>query len=282
MINLLFVGNTSIDKITNKLNESQTCLGGGAFISAFSSQLLFPNNNSILSSVGKDFPLDDLVEIGVDTSLIHFSPARSNTFIINEKTTKVHLENDQYIKVLLLETIKCKHLHISCREGVEWELVLEKIEYKSISVDIMHSSLDLHIDRIFKVIKSPIFFFCNLEEYKVIKKNIINNREKFSEVSNFIVTSKQGVALKNSRGNYFLSGFPELKNIKSTTGAGDTFIGSFLGAHLADKSIHDSLLWGLAASLVSISDFGITHLKNKKNKIHKYYQKLLGQNEIQF
>lgn len=65
------------------------------------------------------------------------------------------------------------------------------------------------------------------------------------------------------------------RQIVSTTGAGDVFLGSFLGAYYSFNSPARALATATSVATLSIQDFGVSHISDKFAKLKNYLSKLL-------
>lgn len=247
MIDLCYVGNSSNDKIVVN-NGIYNTLGGSCIYSSFSSKTSFDGKIAIISKVDSD------TNLLLKEKQIEFYGTivdRMTEFIIDESrsTCESQFYNTDVIK---LETkIDINHLHISLRKGVDVQNILESelLNYNHLSVDVMiHSVVDF-IPIIEKYASKIEIFFCNINEYNIIKKYvkdiplvIVTNENK----PVFAITPTNTISY-NVRNNY---------NIKSTTGAGDSFIGGFLSKYIINQDIDESISQGTYNASKSIENIG--------------------------
>ena len=208
---IVFVGNLSIDKKIC-LNKKQIEVIGG---SALNSYCVCDKNlkKAIYSNGFKNNNLNRIVNLNTK----QFIP---NIFEINEinETCKSYINSE----VELCDEFSCNQLHISFRKGVNVDSFLNgKIKYNSLSIDVMIFSIQNYIEIIKKYANKIDFIFCNAREYELIKNIDIKGL--------FIVTNanKPIMVVNSNQVKYYY--FYSYSKIKSTTGAGDSFIGGFLG-----------------------------------------------------
>lgn len=228
-IDLLYTGNISSDKIVCFDGSMREIWGGSALYSALASRAVFNGSMGIYSAVGNDFDLkvlsdNDIIFLGKKNH-----DRKSNTFIIDEKKKKCFLENKNYLNFTPVnQLIDVKHFHVSFREGVPIEKIFSgKIKFQHLSVDVMHFSVVRMKNILLRYLKDINIIFCNQSEYNSIKDILDKNVEVF-------VTDEGKPVRHYINGCEHKYQVPNIvnKNIKSTTGAGDTFIGGFLGSYL--------------------------------------------------
>lgn len=161
LYDIVFVGNTSIDKkkcINNKYIE---VIGGSAFNSYCATLKNKTNqNNKIYSNT---LELDELKEININQS-----ESKLNVFNIDEINNTCLSEINSEIS--LDKGFSCKHLHVSFRKGVDVESFLSgKIKFKTLSIDVMIFSINSYLDTIKKYANLIDFIFCNKKEYEILK-----------------------------------------------------------------------------------------------------------------
>jgi len=247
MIDLCYVGNSSNDKIVVN-NEIYNTLGGSCIYSSFSSKTSFDGKIAIISKVDSDTNL--LLkekQIGFYGTVVD----RMTEFIIDEEksTCESQFYNTDVIK---LETkINVNHLHISLRKGVDVQNILENelLNYNHLSVDVMiHSVVDF-IPIIEKYVSKIEILFCNINEYNIIKKYV-------KDIPLVIVTNENKPVLAITPTNTISYNVMNNYNIKSTTGAGDSFIGGFLSRYIVNQNIDESISQGTYNAYKSIENIG--------------------------
>jgi len=275
---LLFIGNISFDEITNRLGFSRCVIGGGAYNSAYCASLVSNLKIKICSTAGRDFPINIIKSRRIDVSEIHIVEGHSNTFIITEQSRDIFFENNQLLEFHLNNKEYTKHVHISCRKGIRYPyLCLKNTIHHSSSIDVISSSLKEKIDEIKKCLKAINMLFLNNYEYDMLNKCFnTETAHLFPKVIIFITKGKDGITVKKHKKEISLPGINIKKeDIVSVTGAGDAFIGGFLGSYYSSCSFRESLAIGVSIATLSIQDFGISHMTNKLPILDEYFNKLM-------
>lgn len=247
MIDLCYVGNSSNDKIIRN-NEIYNILGGSSIYSSFSSRTSCNDRIAIISKVDSD------TRLLLKEKQIEFYGTivdRMTEFIIDE--SKSSCESQFYnTDIIKLETrIDVNHLHVSLRKGVNIEDVLENglLNYNHLSIDVMIHSVEDFIPIIEKYASKIEILFCNINEYNIIKKYV-------DDIPLAIVTNENKPVLTITPTNTTSYNVINNKNIKSTTGAGDSFIGGFLSKYIINQDIYESVSQGIYNASKSIENIG--------------------------
>lgn len=282
---ILFVGNISLDKIKNKYGFSHVTVGGSVYIGAYSARTVSNNLKiKILSIVGNDFPLDIinfLKEKNIDISNVQFVSKKSNFFIIREKNNETEIKIDHLLE---LENFpikeKIRHLHVSCRKGIKSPFFyLNTLKYENSSMDVIFSSLKEKSEEIKKCLRLVDILFLNYEEYKLLNKYMKAQVEtSFPKIILIITRGDKGILIKKGEKTLY---FPTIninkKKIVSPTGAGDVFMGSFLGAYYSSNSPIQALAIATSAAILSIENFGISHISIDSCDFKNYFAKLMNE-----
>lgn len=247
MIDLCYVGNSSNDKIIVN-NEIHNALGGSCIYSSFSSRASFDGKIAIISKV------DTNTNLLLKEKEIEFYGSivdRMTEFIIDESKSTCESQFYNIDVIKLKEKIDINHLHISLRKGVDVQNILENglLNYKHLSIDVMiHSVVDF-IPIIEKYASKIEILFCNINEYNILKKYV-------KDIPLVIVTNENKPVLAITPTNTISYSVINNKNIKSTTGAGDSFIGGFLSKYIINQDINESISQGIYNSSKSIENIG--------------------------
>ena len=269
MIDLCYVGNSSNDKIIIN-DEIYNISGGSCIYSSFSSRTSFKGRIAIISNV------DSNMKQKLDKNKIEFYGNivdKMTEFLIDEsKSTCIsQFYNTDAIK--LDEKLDINHLHISFRKGVDVEKILndESICYKYLSADVMiHSAIDF-IPILEKYSSKIEILFCNVKEYNILKQFIKN-------IPLIIVTNENNPVLVITPSNIISYNVVDNKNIKSTTGAGDTFIGGFLAKYIVSHNLDESISQGIYNSSKAIEVMG--PLSNQQLSAEQTIRPMLLPNNI--
>lgn len=244
---IVFVGNTSIDKKQCVNGKYVETLGGSAFNSYCATLAVDKQqNNKIYSNF-----LNNLKYINLNNRI--YSP---NYFYIDEKQNVCLSDIKSIVK--LEKNFNCKHLHISIRKGIDFRSFLDsEIEYETLSIDVMIHSVEEYVDDIKEFASKIDFLFCNMQEYEFLKNIEIKGV--------FIITNEQNpvkIYYNKDKNDYY--DVPKIKTIKSTTGAGDSFIGGFLSEYIKSKNIDMSVESGIKCSQICLKLYSNEQFKNKK------------------
>lgn len=246
MIDICFVGNSSIDHIITKNGKFKT-FGGSALYTSFSCRYSSENRVAIISNVNdklkKELEKNKIEIIGNVSPLVEFK--------INEIDGTCVAEKYYDSNISITENLNINHLHVSFRKGVNIDNILKnpKIKYNILSIDVMLHSVKEYIPYIIKYLEKIDILFCNMEEYSLIKDivqkipiKIITNEDK----PVIVIKENENLIFKPRKAN----------KIISTTGAGDTFIGGFLSDYVNNKNIHSAVIQGIYNSSVAIKKVG--------------------------
>lgn len=256
---IVFVGNISKDTIKNNYNNIKTVFGGSALYSSLACK--FCNDKLNIGVLGKTN--EDLINV-IEKNNISFLGEKVDIcteFNIDEEKDSCYGKN--YKKISTSKKINTEHLHISFRKGVDIEEVLnnENIKYNTLSVDVMIYSVNEIKEKLFRYAKKINIFFCKLEEYVIIKDYVKDIKIKIitNGPNPIIIINNEKVKVLKVKG---------VKKPKSTTGAGDSFIGGFLSEWVKSKNVENATIVGRDISKISLKDFGPVNLR-KNNKTLK-------------
>ena len=140
MIDLCFVGNSSIDLIKNE-NGNEETFGGSAIYSSLSCRSISDKSIGIISNVDNNLKkLLDSKQIYLFGKVVD----EINTFEIDESLGTCNFIKQSNNDILIDEDIEVNYLHVSFRKGVNIDNVLNnpKIRYNHLSIDVMIHSID--------------------------------------------------------------------------------------------------------------------------------------------
>jgi len=273
MVDILYIGNCSIDKVVTENNPNETVYyGGSAINSALATALSNNIKVGILSSIGSDYDFN-FSKYGIEF-LGYTIKTDSIVFKIDEKENICVVEGD-YHELGDIPSITTEHLHISFRKGVPVEKILSsnKIKYKTLSIDVMIYSVE-ETKRLVEKYKDEIdLIFCNASEYQYIKDIDLDNTK-------ILITNEDKALIYVFEENSKSYSIPKLteEEIISKTAAGDTFIGGFLRNYIKDKNIDNSVFLGISLAQESLINYGNENLDY--NSIRKKYNMLINENKV--
>ena len=260
MIDLCFVGNSSIDLIKNE-NGNEKTFGGSAIYSSLSCRSISDKSIGIISNVDNNLKkLLDSKQIYLFGKVVD----EINTFEIDESLETCNFIKQSNNDILIDEDIEVNYLHVSFRKGVNIDNVLNnpKIRYNHLSIDVMIHSIDSFMEMIEKYIDKIDIIFCNNEEYQVLKKH-------FNNLPLTIITNQEKpvIAVNKEENIYF--NVPQNISTVSSTGAGDSFIGGFLAEYSKNQNLNSAINTAIANASHSITKFGPIDISYRNNDIFK-------------
>lgn len=261
---ITYVGNVSKDNIKTIRGENKISIGGSAIYSSFATKSVNKNINiSVVSNTTeKDIEYIEYNNIQFEGRKIE----NETEFMIDEKNGTCIGKN--YNDIYLENKTITDHLHVSFRKGIDINNIINntKIKYKTLSVDVMIHSVKSIIPQIIKYESKINILFCNLQEYKII-------REYVEKIPLVIITNNEYPIIIKEKGKLYIYNVKKCKNIVSDTGAGDSFIGGFLGEYLKNKNTEDAIKVGAEVSRLSLLSIGPIKSNSKiilnKEKIKK-------------
>ncbi|MEM2320434.1 MAG: carbohydrate kinase family protein [Candidatus Bathyarchaeia archaeon] len=277
---LFFIGHVSIDKVQN-INGSNLQPGGAALYAAIAAKTLL-ENVYLVSVLGKDYPFLEVLNI-FSKRFIKFSNASSTRFSIkyNERWEAKYLEarygSGLKISPLLVpvEALGQESIvHISPLSPLRVKKIVKLIREKKPEVKISVNTWIGYIrgenkDTLREITSEVDFFILNDSEAKALTNaKSLATALKLLETKTLIVTLGDLGAIVSRDGDIQL--VPALRipveRVVDTTGAGDTWCGSFLAAY---KQTNDLMKAVTAASIISsikCTGWGFSKLLNLRFK----------------
>ena len=254
-MDIIYVGNISKDNIITKNKQQCSSIGGSSVYSSFATKVINPKLN--IGIVGN--ASDKYINL-ISKNKIEFlgkKISRMTEFDINELENTCVGKN--YNNVSYVNHLKTKHLHISFRKGIDIEKIIENknVIFTTLSIDVMIHSVMEFIPQIKKYEKMINIVFCNLDEYQILKEYVSN-------IPVVVITNNKYPIIIKQKDKILVAKVEECNNVVSDTGAGDSFIGGFLGNYLTDNNISTAINAGVTTSKLSLLNIGPIE-KNQKN-----------------
>lgn len=253
---ITFIGNISRDKIVCTDRIYREVWGGSALYSAIATRKTSQHVAvAVYSAIGKDLNKEILSKNSIlSLGTIH-THRYCNSFLINEIERTCVLEKQTYLSQSSIPNkIQSDHIHLSLRKGIQIERILtrSKLITKTFSIDVMIHSVTDQIKNIKMIGNKITHLFCNSQEYPIIK-NILD-----ANVHIFITDGEKPLTYiyKGKSRTFDITEIPS-KLIISSTGAGDTFTGSFLGHYIDGENIEKAIINGIDAGTNSLFRCGI-------------------------
>ncbi len=249
MKDIIYIGNISNDTIICNENKYES-LGGSSIYSSFASKSVNPNLKIGIIGNADEKTIKKIRNNQIDflgnevENMTQFSINENNQECVGKNYTEVKYNGKKE---------KTEHLHVSFRKGINIDSIFSKcqIEYNTLSVDVIKYSLNYILPFLRKYSSKIDILFCNLEEYNIIKENIL-------DIKTICITNESNPAIVLDQKENYMEYIKKVNNIKSTTGAGDSFIGGFLAEYIKNHDLVNSLRNGVGIARKSISMIGPT------------------------
>ncbi|MEM3955301.1 MAG: carbohydrate kinase family protein [Candidatus Bathyarchaeia archaeon] len=277
---IFFIGHVSIDRIYN-INGSNLQPGGAALYAAIAAKTL-ADNVYLISVVGRDYPFLDILDI-FSRRFIKISNSPSTRFSIkyNERWEAKYLEvkYGSGLKIspsmVPVEIMSPKSMvHISPLSPQRVRKILKLVREKNPEVKISINTWIGYIKGINKDILREIaseadFFILNDSEAKALTDaKSLTTALKLLKSRTLVVTLGDLGAIVSRDGD--IQVVPALRvpveKIMDTTGAGDTWCGSFLAAYKQTSDLMKSVTAASIISSIKCTGWGFSKLLSLKFK----------------
>lgn len=277
---LFFIGHVSIDKVQN-INGSNLQPGGAALYAAIAAKTLL-ENVYLISVIGKDYPFLEVLDI-FSRRFIKISSAPSTRFSIryNERWEAKYLEakygSGLKISPLLIpvEVFSSESIvHISPLSPLRVKKIVNLIKEKKPEVKISVNTWIGYIkgankDVLREIASKVDFFIVNDSEAKALTNaRSLATALKLLKSKTLVVTLGDLGAIVSRDGDIQL--IPALRipveRVVDTTGAGDTWCGSFLAAYKQTGDLMKSVTVASIISSIKCTGWGFSKLLNLRFK----------------
>ncbi len=289
---LFFIGHVSVDKVQN-VNGSKMQPGGAALYAAVAAKTLF-EKVYLISVIGRDYPFLDILDL-FPRRYIRFSRAPSTRFSIkyNEfweaKYSEAKYGSGLRISPSLIpieglgpESI----VHISPLPPIRVRrivrLIREKKPKTKISVNAWMGYIRGENRNLLREIASEVdFFILNDSEAKALTgTRSLSTALKILKSKMLVVTLGELGAIISREGEEIQMvpalRFP-IKKIVDTTGAGDTWCGSFLAAYKQTDDLMKSVTAASVISSIKCTSWGFSKLLNLRfRKVEDIVEYIIG------
>jgi len=278
---IFFIGHVSIDRVQN-VNGSNVQPGGAALYAAIAARTLL-NNVYLISVVGRDYPFPDILDI-FPRRYLRISKAPSTRFSIkyNSLWEAKYLEakygsglgiSPSLIPVEGLGPESIVHVSPLPPSKVRRivQLIRERKPKTKISVNAWMGYIRGENKNILREIASEVdFFILNDSEAKALADARSLSAALKVLKSRMLVVTLGELGAIISRENGEIQMVPALRfpieRIVDTTGAGDTWCGSFLAAYKQTGDLMKSVTAASVISSIKCSGWGFSKLLNLKFK----------------
>lgn len=292
---IFFVGHVSVDRVQN-INGSNVQPGGAALYAAVAAKTLL-ENIYLISVVGRDYPFLNILDM-FSRRYLKVSKAPSTRFSIkyNEAWEAKYLEakygsglniSPSLIPVesLSQESI----LHISPISPIKVKRIVELIREKKpktkVSVNTWIGYIRGENKRILReVAQEADFFILNDSEAKALADTRSLSAALKTLRSRMLVVTLGELGAIISKDNGEIQVVPALRmpveKVIDTTGAGDTWCGSFLAAYKQTNDLMKSVIAASIISSIKCTGWGFSKLLNLKfRKVDDIIEYVIGLKE---
>ena len=278
---IFFVGHVSIDRVQN-INGSNVQPGGAALYAAIAAKTLF-ENVYLVSVVGRDYPFLDVLDL-FPRRYIKFSKSPSTRFNIqyNALWEAKYLEAKYSAGLTIspslipVESLGAESIvHISPLSPSRVKKIVSAVREKSpktmISVNTWIGYIRGNNRNILKEIASEVdCFILNDSEAKALTEaRSLSMALKLIKSKMLVVTlGELGAIISREDGEIQMVPalrFP-VEKVVDTTGAGDTWCGSFLAAYKQTGDLMKSVTVASIVSSIKCSGWGFSKLLNLRFK----------------
>ncbi|NBB30110.1 PfkB family carbohydrate kinase [Cellulophaga sp. BC115SP] len=281
-MSLLAIGSVAFDAIETPFGKTDKIIGGaGTFISLSSSYFKTPVN--LVAVVGEDFPqeyIELLQNKGIDTTGLQIKQGEKSFFWagryhnnMNSRDTLVTELNvlANFDPIIPAEYQDCEYLMLGNLTPAVQKTVIERLANrpKLIVMDTMNFWMDIAMDDLKAVLQMIDVLCINDEEarqlsgeysLRVAAKKILGMGPK----TLIIKKGEHGALLFQGDKLFFCPALP-LEEVFDPTGAGDTFVGGFIGylAKTDDISFENmkrAIVYGSAMASFCVEKFGTERL----------------------
>lgn len=282
---LTVVGSVAFDAIETPHGKTDKIIGGaGTYICLSASY--FSANPGAIAVVGGDFPesyFNVLKQHSVDLEGIQIKKDEKTFFWAGKYQQNMNQRDTLVTELNVLENFDpivpesyqgTDYLMLGNLSPVVQRTVIERLEKrpKLIVMDTMNFWMDIMLDELLKTIKMVDVLCINDEEARQLsgEYNVIKAAKKVLEMgpSTLIIKrGEHGAFLFSKSGEIFYSPAAIVENVIDPTGAGDTFVGGFIG-YIAQKNdtswetLKSAVVAGSAMASFTIEEFGTDGLQN--------------------
>lgn len=281
-MSLLAIGSVAFDAIETPRGKTDKIIGGaGTFISLSASYFKIPIN--LVAVVGEDFPqeyIQLLENKGVDTTGLQIKEGEKSFFWsgryhnnMNSRDTLVTELNvlGTFDPIIPAEYQDCQYLMLGNLTPAVQKMVIDRLTNrpKLVVMDTMNFWMDIAMDDLKTVLKMVDVLCINDEEARQLSGDYsLRTASKtimaMGPKTLIIKKGEHGALLFQDDKMFFCPALP-LEDVFDPTGAGDTFVGGFIGylAKTDDISFDNmkrAIVYGSAMASFCVEKFGTERL----------------------
>lgn len=282
-MSILSVGTVAFDDIETPFGKSDKILGGSASFIGLSASLFVPRIN-IVAVVGGDFPKSDLemlekhglhtegLQIKPDEKTFYWAGRYHNDMNVRDTLTTALNVLANFDPIIPESYQDCSFLLLGNLAPATQKCVIERLRKrpKLIALDTMNFWIDTALSDLMDVLAEVDIISINDEEARQLSKeySLLRAAKKimsFGPKTVIIKKGEHGALLFQKQAIFYAPALP-LESVFDPTGAGDSFIGGFIG-HLAKtqdlsfENMKKAVLYGSAAASFCVEAFGTKRLQ---------------------
>lgn len=301
-MSILVVGSVAYDSLETPFGKTDRTLGGSAtYISLASSY--FADSVQLVGVVGTDFADEDvnlLRSHDIDLKGLQFDRSGKTFFwagryhydLNNRDTLDTQLNVFEHFNPVIPDAyVSSKYVCLgNIAPGLQLKVLEQVKRPKLVVMDTMNFWIDGDRDDLLKVLKRVDVLIINDSEARELAgdPNLIKSAQTIREMGPkalIIKKGEHGALLFTSSTIFSAPAFPVV-DIYDPTGAGDTFLGGFIGwlAHtddISETNMRRAVVFGSVMASYCVEEFGTTRLLNlNKKEIDQRYRAFRTLSEI--
>jgi sugar/nucleoside kinase (ribokinase family) len=283
-MSLLAVGSVAFDALETPYGKTDKIVGGaGTFISLSASY--FTNKVNLVSVVGDDFPADYIAMLntkGINTDGLQIKQGEKSFFWSGRYHNNMNSRDTLITELNVLGTFDpivpesyqdCEYLMLGNLTPMVQKTVIDRLAKrpKLVVMDTMNFWMDIAMDDLKTVLKMVDVLCINDEEARQLSgeyslKTASKVIREMGPKTLIIKKGEHGALLFQDDKIFFCPALP-LEFVFDPTGAGDTFVGGFIG-YLASKddtsfeAMKKAVVYGSAMASFCVEKFGTEQLLN--------------------
>ena len=276
-MSILAVGTVAFDSIETPRGNADRVLGGSATYICLAARF-FAEQPRLVGVVGGDFPQKYqhlLAERGIDTAGLEVQEAGKTFYWAGRYHEDLNIRDTLTTELNVLETFdpvlpaNYKDSRIICLgnldPGIQRKVLDQASDPDFVVCDSMNFWIDHTLDSLLETLKRVDCLMINDEEARQLANhhNLIHAARAIQELGPRVLIIKKGEhgALLFNGDRVFAVPAVPLADIQDPTGAGDTFMGGFVGAlaslgDFSDDSLRHAMVMGSAMASFVVERFG--------------------------
>ncbi len=281
-MSLLAIGSVAFDAIETPYGKTDKIIGGaGTYISLSSSYFKTPLN--LVAVVGEDFPAEYIELLkgkGVDTTGLQIKEGEKSFFWAGRYHNNMNSRDTLVTELNVLGTFDpiipeeyqdCQYLMLGNLTPAVQKTVIDRLENrpKLIVMDTMNFWMDIAMDDLKTVLKMVDVLCINDEEARQLSGDYsLRTASKtimaMGPKTLIIKKGEHGALLFQGEKMFFCPALP-LEEVFDPTGAGDTFVGGFIGYlaktdDISFENMKSAIVYGSAMASFCVEKFGTERL----------------------